>query len=154
MMAPTHKGFGILLALVLINDFSLIGLVIASFGSLMPDIDHPQSVLGRYVKPLGRYLSHRGFTHSLIGFMSFSVLLLAPVYYFEINIKYSYFFMVGYASHLIADMMNVSGIPLFWPDLQRIRILRISTGKLGETVFLGCIYLGIIYKLYSLFFNI
>ncbi|MGL4759291.1 MAG: metal-dependent hydrolase [Patescibacteria group bacterium] len=37
------------------------------FSSILPDIDHPGSELGKYFKPIGKVLPHRGVTHSLVG---------------------------------------------------------------------------------------
>lgn len=36
------------------------------FGSLLPDIDHPRSTLGRW-NVFTRFMTHRGHCHSLIG---------------------------------------------------------------------------------------
>ncbi|WP_016586988.1 metal-dependent hydrolase, partial [Yersinia pestis] len=39
--------------------------------SLLPDIDHPKSILGQRLKwvsvPIARVFGHRGFTHSLLA---------------------------------------------------------------------------------------
>jgi membrane-bound metal-dependent hydrolase YbcI (DUF457 family) len=45
--------------------FPLIIFVI--FAGVLPDIDHPGSELGKYFKPIGRVLPHRGVTHSFLG---------------------------------------------------------------------------------------
>jgi membrane-bound metal-dependent hydrolase YbcI (DUF457 family) len=37
------------------------------FASILPDIDHPGSELGKYFKPVGMLLPHRGVTHSILG---------------------------------------------------------------------------------------
>ena len=41
-------------------------------GSLLPDLDHPGSILGRLFRiislPLSKLCGHRGFTHSLLAF--------------------------------------------------------------------------------------
>jgi membrane-bound metal-dependent hydrolase YbcI (DUF457 family) len=44
------------------------------FASIFPDIDHPGSELGKYFKPIGSILPHRGVTHSLVGLAGFGSL--------------------------------------------------------------------------------
>lgn len=45
---------------------------------------------------------------------------------------------IGYISHLIADMFNTKGIPLFWPVPTKLKfpLFNISTGSTGETIFM------------------
>jgi membrane-bound metal-dependent hydrolase YbcI (DUF457 family) len=47
------------------------------FAGVLPDIDHPGSELGKYFKPIGKVLPHRGVTHSLLG----SALVIWAFYY-------------------------------------------------------------------------
>jgi membrane-bound metal-dependent hydrolase YbcI (DUF457 family) len=42
-------------------------LIFVVFAGVMPDIDHPNSELGKYFKPVGKILPHRGVTHSFLG---------------------------------------------------------------------------------------
>ncbi|MDC9582517.1 metal-dependent hydrolase [Xenorhabdus sp. PR6a] len=107
--------------------------------SLLPDIDHPSSTLGRLFRfisiPIARLCGHRGFTHSLLA-------LLVGVTLFQTEIPsdwpiptdFVHAMIIGYISHLIADMLTPAGIPLLWP--LRIRfcfpILRGKERKKGE----------------------
>lgn len=47
-------------------------------GSLLPDLDHPGSILGRLFRiislPLSKLCGHRGFTHSLLAFCGLAIL--------------------------------------------------------------------------------
>ncbi|NQV00496.1 MAG: metal-dependent hydrolase, partial [Parcubacteria group bacterium] len=84
MLAPTHSAFGIFLTLIILSvfgvQFSLHWTIIlfAILGSIIPDIDHPRSIIGRLFfwvsVPLERRYGHRTFTHSLMGWGIFSVL--------------------------------------------------------------------------------
>jgi inner membrane protein len=106
----------------------------AVFGGLLPDLDAVDSKLQRLPVVTGdfqpfRLLSrvvrqtspHRGWMHSLRGLAIISVLLLPfiEIVYFSGWIV----LIVGYASHLLADMMNPSGIPLFYPQPRQWHIL-------------------------------
>ncbi len=73
-------------------------LLAALVGSLLPDIDHPKSTLGRY-NPVVGLMKHRGHTHSLIG-----IFILATPFLGLSNEAYL-FGVIGGFSHLIADKM-------------------------------------------------
>ncbi|ARC54699.1 hypothetical protein AOQ88_00230 [Candidatus Riesia sp. GBBU] len=88
-------------------------------GSLIPDIDHPNSFFGRLFKFVSTFLSrvfgHRKFTHSLLGLIFF-VLFFSRFIIISNNYNdFFYSFLIGYSSHLIGDMLTANGIPLFWP---------------------------------------
>jgi len=89
----------------------------SAVGSLLPDIDTPESLLGKLF-PGSRYLSerfgHRTITHSLFGACFFGVLSL-PLWLILGHFQWWLSFLVGYLSHLLLDMATVEGIELFWP---------------------------------------
>ncbi|MEX0446163.1 metal-dependent hydrolase [Xenorhabdus sp. SGI246] len=95
--------------------------------SLLPDIDHPHSTLGRLFRfisiPIARLCGHRGFTHSLlalvVGIILFQTKMPAD---WPIPTDFFHAMIVGYISHLIADMLTPAGIPLLWPLKMRFRI--------------------------------
>lgn len=84
---------------------------------LLPDIDHPKSFLGQRLKwiskPIARAFGHRGFTHSLLAVFA----LLATFY---LKVPESWFIpadalqgmVLGYLSHILADMLTPAGVPL------------------------------------------
>ena len=75
------------------------------FGSLLPDIDHPNSTLGRYnVLNRTRLFRHRGKCHTLIG----SILLSTPFIFLGGLIPFLYVF-VGCVGHLLADKLYSFG---------------------------------------------
>ncbi len=103
----------------------------AVLGSLLPDIDHPQSWAGRKMRaisvPLSLLVGHRGITHSAVAVVAGLALLLvmgmgwmaAPV-------------VVGYLSHLLADSLTPSGVPLLWPSRRRFTLNLCQTGSVTE----------------------
>ena len=83
----------------------------AVFGSLLPDIDHPNSFCGSEFKSLASALKHRTITHSLF----FSVVIGLVGMLFNINIGIGLF--LGILSHIILDMIDINsyGVSLFAP---------------------------------------
>lgn len=55
MKGRTHAGMGILTFLsiykLIPGGFSLFGMIIVVFSSILPDIDHPKSIINKYVLP-------------------------------------------------------------------------------------------------------
>lgn len=146
-----------------------IGILLASavFGGLLPDLDAVDSKLQRLpvitadFQPFGflsqvirRTSPHRGWMHSLRGLAIISV-LLAPAIGI-VGLGTWIVFVGGYASHLLADMMNPSGIPLFFPQQRRRHILpprwRIPTASPEEDlvfVVFACLALALLLRLLS-----
>lgn len=91
-------------------------------GSLLPDIDHPQSYLGRRLPflsvPIHWLFGHRGFTHSLL---SLSILGIASAEYWAFNPLLLGGILLGYFSHILADMCTPRGVPLFYPSKKRYK---------------------------------
>ncbi|MDB5400798.1 MAG: metal-dependent hydrolase [Rhodopila sp.] len=90
-----------------------LGLVVA--GSLLPDIDHPKSWVGRRTRPISTAIaatfSHRGVTHSAIAVIGLTMLLLHAGY----RRGGVTALIIGYLSHLAADMLTPQGLRLAWP---------------------------------------
>ncbi|MFI4819193.1 MAG: metal-dependent hydrolase [Enterobacterales bacterium] len=111
---------------------------------LLPDIDHPKSFIGEKIKwlskPLNKTLGHRGFTHSLFILISF-------IFFFKINyFKKKYIpidsfqsMILGYTSHIIADILTPSGVPIFWPFKWRLILPILNSNKYKEKIL--CIFL-------------
>lgn len=121
-------------------------------GTMVPDLDHPRSKMGRALKPisliLAKFSDHergrRGaVTHSLAAMAVFTVLwtiistalLGMPPQASVVG------FMVGYFSHLFADCLTKGGTPLLWfpgigrfPSLNggRLALTSMRTGGAGE----------------------
>jgi len=106
---------GIFASLWDINIFSDINLlVVCWFASLLPDIDHTKSPIGKLFYPIAKYLDkkfgHRTITHSLI-FVVASILIVKSFLPFNFTLVFAF----GLISHLLFDMVTVQGVPLLYP---------------------------------------
>ena len=111
------------------------GVAAAALGALLPDIDHPSSWIGRRLwpisKPLSMVIGHRGLTHSLLAVMAgLAVLVLMEPGRGLARLAEP--LALGYLSHLAADALTPSGVPLLWPLKQRFGIGLCSTGGIVE----------------------
>jgi inner membrane protein len=92
-----------------------VSLGLAVFGALLPDIDHPKSWVGKRVWPVSvlcaRLFGHRGMTHSLIAVAGCAALLLDG----RVPRSIAAPLVVGYLSHLVADLLTPGGLRLAWP---------------------------------------
>lgn len=151
MMGRTHKLGGLCTGVIastimtelpittdkLIIDGIIIGTAV--FGSLLPDIDHTNSTIGKQHKILSKctnvLFGHRGITHApLVYFLSFGLIfyflntidtLLKP---FIIAGIFGLF--LGIMSHLLLDMITKSGIPILYPfSKEKVNIARFSSSK-------------------------
>ncbi|AIA71218.1 metal-dependent hydrolase [Pectobacterium atrosepticum] len=102
--------------------------------ALLPDIDHPKSVLGQRLKwlsaPIARLFGHRGFTHSLLAIVAgifFIQTRLPPDWPIPTDAYHA--MIVGYLSHILADMLTPSGVPLLWPCRWRFRLPILNSQK-------------------------
>lgn len=115
---------------------------LAATGALLPDIDHPSSWVGRRLRvisrPLAATIGHRGVTHSLIAVLACLVFLrweglsravIDPL-------------VIGYLSHLAADLLTTGGLRLAWPSPKRQAIGICRTGSFLETVIVAALALG------------
>ncbi len=138
MMARSHVVVGLaawLAAAPLLHvrmfDPTYIGLALA--GSLLPDIDHPPSWVGRRTRPvssaIAATLGHRGVTHSAIAIVGLAWLLLHAGYRWTGIASLS----IGYLSHLAADMLTPQGLRLLWPLRGTWGLPLCRTGSPAET---------------------
>jgi membrane-bound metal-dependent hydrolase YbcI (DUF457 family) len=135
--APLLGGSSSLLALP-------VALAVVAFGSLLPDIDHPDSSLANekvigipiflpFAWIIGKIFGHRGVTHSLLAvaaLIALGNLSLVPWTVFDIEVlriagellglvwtdlNLGWLIVWGYVAHLASDALTRAGIPLFWP---------------------------------------
>ncbi|MDC8832970.1 metal-dependent hydrolase [Alteromonas gilva] len=102
-------------------------------GVLLPDIDHPDSTIGRRCRwlsyPIHIVFGHRGFTHSLLA----CALIVLLAYQFEA--LWIYWVAVGYFLHLLGDFLTPSGVTLFYPSRKTYRAWLVAdTNSIGEWV--------------------
>ena len=125
MSGPNHIAGGIVFTGILasfwnINIFaSPAYIAFTAFFSVLPDIDHTKSPIGKLFYPLAKFLDrkfgHRTITHSLIVYVSIMLIIsfICTVYLKDNTI--TLIFSFAYISHLIFDMMTKQGVPLFYP---------------------------------------
>jgi inner membrane protein len=109
-------------------------------GSLMPDIDRPDSWIGRRLLiiayPLSLVIKHRGITHSLLMVAMLGV--LASIHTEPASlwpIPWAAAFVLGYGVHLLGDAITPQGIPLLWPWKRAFALPPgIRTGSLLEII--------------------
>ena len=155
MTAPTHIVFGLLTAAGSFSLFSmplhrnLPAVACAILGSVLPDIDSPNSYIGRVLPfasiPIERQWGHRTITHSLLCLLALSViiwplLVWQPACYAAV--------LLSYMSHIVADCATKSGVPLFYPYpavcvFPGSAKYRIKTGSSGE----GILLIGLVFML-------
>lgn len=94
---------------------------------------------------------HRAFTHSILAIVFYSL----GLYYFSIYFDCKYIFtsfVLGYISHILADMLTKQGVELFYPLHQNIRFPITTTTK-NNSLTENCIHvLAGLYIIFA-FFN-
>jgi len=125
MTAPNHIVGGIVVTGIfggiaginILEDWKY--LLVCVVFSLLPDIDHPGSIMGRTFKPISRFINrnygHRTVTHNLaaLGIVVLITWLICKGSGLEG--PFTFLAFGGYFSHLIFDMMTIAGVPLFYP---------------------------------------
>lgn len=111
MRGTTHLAAG-LAAAALTGNLETATLVGMALGSVLPDIDSPKSLVGKYVPVIPQILPHRTITHS--GMVCALLWMLCPAVGF------------GAAIHLFLDMFNPEGVPIFWPISKKFRVPIVS----------------------------
>lgn len=103
------------------------------FGVLLPDIDNPESTIGRRVKwasyPIYFIFGHRKLTHSII--------FVGGIYWLgeHYELPLICLLAVGAGLHLLGDYLTPSGIPLFFPFGKNYRaIVSARTNTIGEHI--------------------
>lgn len=184
MKGKTHCLCGICLGLALTptlihydvcQDLPYVGGMLAGtvLGSLLPDIDHPNSVIRRRMRKIvlgyenknvekvkGGFWGHRGMTHTLLFWL---LLYLVFSMFGWINV-FTIGIFIGAVCHLFADCLNPSGAPVFWPIqdmlcqknkrnyfkgwISRISIAKIQTSGTGESIFAIFMFFVLIFECY------
>lgn len=121
------------------------GLALAALGSVLPDIDHPQSFISRRLPlPLWLVIPHRGITHSLLA-----VLIWIPLSMVHWSLG---IIGLGYVLHIAADLVTKNGTSLYAP-FSRVRVgllprwLAIRTGGLSEGIIAAISLILLVYSI-------
>lgn len=139
MKGSTHLLLGLLAGVALVSQRDsleqIAAVVIAScIGSLAPDIDHPKSLIRNKLSAPGHiaffWMKHRTITHSLVAMVAVTLL---GIYVHQV---YGLAFAAGYATHVAADGLTVTGVPLLWPVSNfRYKVPLVRTGGIRERLF-------------------
>ena len=154
MNGNTHALAGICLGLLMAQTgqpWGGIGLAVCGgVGALLPDIDHPKSMVGRRAGIAGGALrlvvGHRGILHSGVAA---AIMIVAALMVPTEWRGYALAGAVGYASHLALDGLTVQGIPLLWPSRRRFRLLRLTTGGVVEWLLRLALLGGLAYLIFT-----
>ena len=124
MTGKTHLSFGIATSLLICGD--VVSSIVLSVGSILPDIDSRNSLLGKTLPFIPKLIKHRTLTHSLI--------FLAICYFI------TFYLFIGCALHIFLDMLTKSGCQLFYPINLDVRLpfaKYIRTGGKFENILFG-----------------
>lgn len=139
MMGVTHAAAGVAAGTFLCMHLNLpaeqilpvAGVCVA--GSLIPDIDVCTSKVGRLVAPasflIQLFFGHRTIFHAPL---LYAVLLGAGWIMLPNYGIYLAAAGIGILTHLLLDMLNHAGIPLFWPLSIRVRIPICKSGGIVD----------------------
>ena len=160
MLAFTHLPTGLFagvstsIALQLPSEASRMLIAASMVGSLLPDIDHPKSWIGRRILfislPISALVGHRGITHSLLAILGMAIVGYMGLTYWRLDLgawaPSVVGLSLGYASHLFGDWASNSGIPLLWPSSKRYRSpVVFCTGGIEERIMAIAMWIGSAY---------
>jgi inner membrane protein len=129
MKAPAHiaAGFtftGILCSIYDINIFqSYASTGICVLFSLLPDIDTTNSLIGKSIYPIARFINrkwgHRTVTHSLLFIILVVAFFRCLDYFGRLpNPDYSMIAIFAFVSHIVLDMFTLAGVPFLYPFMR------------------------------------
>ncbi len=145
MMFLTHLLFGILSGYFASGFLGfgniLLFVAVAAVASLLPDIDHVSSWLGRKLSPFSAVINflfhHRGFMHSIW------VPLLLYFIMGRISSLIAAALLVGYVSHILLDAATTKGIRPFHPLPIKLKGVIRTNGFIEKIILLLLIVLSV-----------
>ena len=156
MTAKTHIAAGVFTGITFaaVNQFGFDKIVtcctISAVAALSPDIDIMTSKAGKALKPISsiinKFFGHRTIFHAPL---TFAVIYFVLRFYFY---EYIAYINMAYVDNLnlLMDMLNSTGIPLFWPIKKRFHIASIKTNGTFEKVVYKILICGIAYVAYCM----
>jgi inner membrane protein len=120
MTAATHCAFSYLITTI--AGVPPHPALLCTIFSLLPDIDHPESLIGKIFSRPSRYIlkkfGHRTVTHSAY-FPAGIALLCSPALFYPALTSFYLGIILSYSSHIFIDLFNKSGVKLFYPLSQK-----------------------------------
>lgn len=111
MLGITHAAIGMAVGSMLGKPTDA---VVCGLAALLPDIDEPDSTLGRRLPVVSTAINllfgHRGYTHTVLFACSVAVLVN-----FGFGMHYAVLSLAGILSHVLLDCMTPSGCRPFLP---------------------------------------
>ena len=135
---------GLFLLPVLVPQNQILYIALILFASLLPDIDHPDSAIGKKVKIVAFLFEHRGFFHSIFA------LILLTLPFMALKLEYiAWPLGIGYLSHILADALTLQGIMFLHPLLRwKIKGFIKSGGFIEKILFL-ILFFVLVWKLFT-----
>lgn len=97
------------------------------FLSVLPDIDHTQSIIGKIFLPISKRISiaygHRTITHGIFFFLSLVILISALEKIFIGGHSFQIISIYALASHIIFDCCTKQGVPILYPFSRRAFVI-------------------------------
>ncbi|ERF49581.1 membrane protein [Staphylococcus sp. EGD-HP3] len=160
MTGKTHASCGFLVGALAIEYYetdlfiSVTVVTLAIISSLLPDICHAQSKIGRrfkFISIIIRLLfGHRTFTHSIL----FVSIIAALLYMIQTPNYYLITIICGLLSHVILDMLTPRGVKLLYPIPISIKFpVQFKTGGLVDLSLATALTIGGFYTLFQSYFN-
>ncbi|MDU9418139.1 metal-dependent hydrolase [Staphylococcus lloydii] len=154
MTGKTHASCGILVGALAIEYYktdlftSVTIVVLAVIASLLPDICHTQSKIGRKIRIISFFIrllfGHRTFTHSIL----FIVIIGLGLYVIQTPQYYFVTIITGLISHVILDMLTPKGVKLFYPIPLTVKLpITFKTGGLVDLSLASALIIGSLYTL-------
>lgn len=145
MLGKTHIVNSVAIAAIpltinIIDTQYTIILFLVAIGSLIPDIDEPNSIIGRKLKflsyPINIFFGHRTITHNLILFTALAIFFYTKEYTYLLALN------VGILLHILQDSITYQGIKNGLFPIRRLgynfvlfpRAFRFAVGSITEYI--------------------
>ncbi len=122
MQYKTHfvTSLAVALPVMAATDTLTLGSVLAlGLGAVFPDVDEPHSWIGCRTRGFSDFINkafgHRGITHSLFGLLLVFLTIVLLINLSSFPVMLGFYFVIGYALHLIEDSFSKSGVKWLLP---------------------------------------
>lgn len=165
MNYKTHLAttFAVSLPYMASNDALTVGsLSLLAVGAVFPDIDEPNSYIGRRLSGVSHsfksIFGHRGLTHSIVGLLLMGAVAYALAEAFGFSENLAFWFCLGYFAHLVEDSFSKKGISWLQPLSKKrfqsgFNLIYYSTGSIVEQLIFILSILAILYHFSPLEFG-